>query len=326
MTGSLNGRVVIVTGAGNGIGKQHALLFAREGAKVVVNDLGGSPRGEGADAGAAQTVVDQIRAEGGEAVANGSSVSEFATGQELVDLALETFGDLHVVVPNAGVLRHRHFPEMTEQDWDLVMGVHLKGTFSLCRAAAAYWKGRHDAGHPVDAAIVTTSSPQGLFGGRLFPEETASPFPPELAQANYDTAKAGILGLTLSLATELYRYGVRTNSIVPFATTRLAELYPGAEPLPPGFPGEDWIPMHPRINSQVVAWLATEACPANGTVWNPVLGSRWVTWSQAEAIPIRDGWMDVGEIDRLIREHIGVEPLAVLGTPSGAPTTIPGMT
>ncbi len=312
MTG-LEGRVAIITGAGRGIGRQHALVFGRAGARVVVNDTGGDPHGEGSDPSVAEQVVDQIRGEGGEAVANTSDVSVWSTGAELVHQAIDTFGGLDVVVNNAGVLRHGQIADLQEQDLDRVLAIHLKGHFATTKHAAAYWRSQADAGQTVRASIINTSSPQGLFGGRNYPEETELQFGIEMAQANYDAAKAGILGLTLSCAIELYRYGIRTNALCPFATTRLADLYPDRPPLPPEWPGEEWGPGHPRINSYVAAWLATADCPANGTVWNPALGSLWTTWTQAASIPVEPRWPTIGEIDRLIRDNIGVESLTILG-------------
>jgi NAD(P)-dependent dehydrogenase (short-subunit alcohol dehydrogenase family) len=266
----------------------------------------------------AGAVVVEVRREGGEAVANTSDVSVWSTGQELVDQALETFRDLHVVVNNAGVLRHGQVADMSEQDLDRVLDIHLKGHFTMIKHAAAYWRSQAQAGQDVRASVVNTASPQGLFGGRNFPEETELQFGIEMAQANYDAAKAGILGLTLSCAIELYRYGIRTNALCPFATTRLADLYPGRSPLPPEWPGEEWQPGHPRVNSVLAAWLATEDCPANGTVWNPALNSLWTTWSQAGSIPVADSWQTIEEIDELIRQHIGTEALTVLGRPPKA--------
>jgi NAD(P)-dependent dehydrogenase (short-subunit alcohol dehydrogenase family) len=294
--GALDGRVAIVTGAGHGLGRQHALVMAREGAQVVVNDLGGSARGEGRDASAADAVVEQIRAEGGQAVANYDDVSAWESGERLVNAALNAFGDLHVLVNNAGILRHHHLPDMTEDDWNLVMRVHLGGHFVPSRAAAAYWRERAQAGEYVRASIVNTSSPQGLFGGTLRPDQEISDFPVEMSQANYDAAKAGILGFTLSTARELAPYGVRVNAIAPIASTRMAELYPGAEPVPEA--GEEWHPFHPRNNSFVVAWLATAECAETGTVWGPAFGGlvRYVTWSEAGVVPPRDGWWTVDEV------------------------------
>src|SRR2546421_5956245 len=162
--GALDGRVAIITGAGRGIGREHALLFAREGARVVVNDLGGGTDGSGTDAGPAQLVVDEIRALGGEAVANTDNVADWAGAERLVQTALDAFGDLHVLVNNAGILRDRMLVNMTEQEWDAVIHVHLKGHFVPTRFAAAYWREKTKAGHPVKANVVNTSSTSGLIG------------------------------------------------------------------------------------------------------------------------------------------------------------------
>ena len=316
--GALDGRVVIITGAGNGIGRQHALLFAREGARVVVNDLGCDPHGDGADAGVATRVVEEIKAAGGEAVANTSDVGDWKTGAELVEQALDQFGELHVVVNNAGVLRHMQLADMSENDLDRVLAIHLKGHFSTTHHAGAYWRSRNQAGHEVRAAIVNTASSQGLFGGRNFPQETELPYGIEMAQSNYDAAKGAILSLTLSSSIELLRYGVRTNALCPFATTRLADLYPGSQPLPEEWPGETFAPGHPRQNSYIAAWLATEGCPANGTVWSPSLGIVWNTWTPQGQIPLPERWPTVDEIDRLVSEHVGTDRLSVLGRGSRA--------
>ncbi len=314
----LEGRVAIITGGGRGIGREHALVFARAGARLVVNDTGGDPHGQGHDPTVAEQVVEQIRLEGGEAVANTSDVSVWSTGQELVVQAIDTFGGLDVLVNNAGVLRHGQIADLREEDLDRVLAIHLKGHFTTTKHAAAYWRTRAQAGHTVRASIVNTASPQGLFGGRNYPEQTELQFGIEMAQANYDAAKAGILGLTLSCAIELYRYGIRTNALCPFATTRLADLYPGRPTRPPGWPGEEWCAGHPRINSFVAAWLASVDCPANGTVWNPALGSLWTTWTEAGSMPLEPGWPTIDEIDGLVRAHIGFDALTVLGRPPTA--------
>jgi NAD(P)-dependent dehydrogenase (short-subunit alcohol dehydrogenase family) len=317
--GALEGRVVIITGAGNGIGRQHALVFAREGAQLVLNDTGGDHHGDGSDASVVQRVVDQVVAEGGAAVANTSDVAEWDTGRDLVDQALDTYGALDVVVNNAGILRHSPIADMSAHDFDRVVAVHLRGHFTLTRHAAAHWRARAEAGERVTASIVNTSSPQGLFGGRNHPDETELGFGIAMAQSNYDAAKAGILGLTLSSALELFQYGIRTNALCPFATTRLAELYPGRGALPDDWPGEEPSPGHPRQNSFIAAWLATESCPANGTVWMSSLGTLWQTWSQAGAIPLPEGgWPTVDGIGELVERHIGVGPLTVLGKPREA--------
>src|SRR5438105_11335916 len=223
--GVLDGRVAIITGAGRGLGREHALLFASEGAKVVVNDLGGDPHGEGADRAPAQQVVDEILAMGGEAVANIDSVSDWEGAKRLVDLAVETFGDLHVLVNNAGILRDRVLVNMTEQEWDAVIEVHLRGHFCPTHHAAAYWREQVKSGAEVNAAIVHTSSTSGLF--------------PNPGQANYGAAKSGIATFSQICAKELGRYGVRSNAIAPAALTLMTLQTPGlgeveGEPEDPG--------------------------------------------------------------------------------------------
>src|SRR5919106_2317105 len=198
MTGICDGRVVIVTGAGRGIGRGHALEFARQGARVVVNDIGAALDGTGASASPAQQVVDDIVAAGGEAVVNGDDVSDWAGAERLVATALDTFGRLDVVVNNAGIVRDRMFVSSEEDEWDAVLRVHLKGHVAVARHAAEHWRARAKAGEPVDARIVNTSSGAGLMGSG--------------GQSAYSAAKAGIATLTLVQAAELGRYGVTANA------------------------------------------------------------------------------------------------------------------
>src|SRR5579871_5175566 len=195
--GALDGRVAIITGAGRGIGREHALLFAAEGAKVVVNDLGGGLHGESEATSAAEQVVEEIRSFGGEAIANHDDVADWAGGQHLVRSAVEHFGDLHVLVNNAGILRDRVLVNLSEEDWDSVIKVHLKGHFVPSRHAAAYWRERAKEGHEVKASIINTSSTSGLLGN--------------IGQSNYGAAKAGIAAFTVIIADELGRYGVRAR-------------------------------------------------------------------------------------------------------------------
>ncbi len=209
MSGMCEGRVAIVTGAGRGIGREYALMLAEEGAKVVVNDLGGSRDGTGADASPAQQVVDEITAMGGEAAVNGADVSDFQAASEMIDQAVETFGGLDVVVNNAGILRDRMLTNMTEEEWDLVIKVHLKGTFAPAHHAAAYWRGRSKDGQDNDARIINTTSVSGIYGN--------------VGQTNYGAAKQGIAAFTFIAALELARYGVTVNAIAPGALTRLTE-------------------------------------------------------------------------------------------------------
>jgi NAD(P)-dependent dehydrogenase (short-subunit alcohol dehydrogenase family) len=212
--GLFEGKVAIVTGAGRGIGRAEALLLASEGARVVVNDLGGAAGGEGADAGPAQQVVDEIVAAGGEAVANTDSVSSWSGAERLVAQAVDTFGGLDVLVNNAGILRDAMSFSMTEADWDAVIDVHLKGHFCTTHFAGIHWRAASKAaGGPVEGAIVNTASESGLYGNA--------------GQANYAAAKAGIASLTIVVARELERYGVRVNAIAPVARTRLTEAVAG---------------------------------------------------------------------------------------------------
>jgi NAD(P)-dependent dehydrogenase (short-subunit alcohol dehydrogenase family) len=203
------GRIVIITGAGRGIGRAHALEFARQGAKVVVNDLGGEADGTGSSSGPAQAVVEEIQAMGGEAVANADDIADFKAAGNIVKLALDSFGGLDVVVNNAGFLRDRMFASSTEEDWDAIMRVHLKGHYCVSRHACQYWRDRSKAKEPVDARIINTSSGAGLQGS--------------VGQHNYSAAKAGIATLTLVQAAELGRYGITANAIAPAARTRMTE-------------------------------------------------------------------------------------------------------
>jgi NAD(P)-dependent dehydrogenase (short-subunit alcohol dehydrogenase family) len=212
--GSFDGKVAIVTGAGRGIGRAEALLLASEGAKVVVNDLGGSPEGTGADQGPAQQVVDEIVAAGGQAIADTGSVSSWADAEAMVAKAVDTYGQLDVVINNAGILRDKMSFNMEEAEWDVVIDVHLKGHFCVARHAAAHWRARAKAtGEPVGATLVNTTSESGLYGNA--------------GQVNYAAAKAGIASMTIVMARELERVGVRVNCIAPVARTRLTEALAG---------------------------------------------------------------------------------------------------
>src|SRR5436190_4226098 len=251
--GALDGRVAIITGAGRGLGREHALLFASLGAKVVVNDLGGDMHGEGGDPSSAMQTVDDIKAMGGEAVVNGDNVADWDGAQRMVQQAIDACGDLHVLVNNAGILRDRVIINMTEAEWDAVIAVHLKGHFVPTRWAAAYWREQSKAGKDVKAAIVNTSSTSGLIGNA--------------GQANYGAAKAGLGAFTVIAAQELPRYGVRVNGIAPAARTRLTESTPGLGDIvkAPDEGGFDvW---DPGNISPLVAYLAEENCPANGKMF-----------------------------------------------------------
>ena len=249
--GFLDGRVTIITGGGRGLGRAHALAFAADGAKVVVNDLGSDSQGSGGDPQTAEAVVEEIRSNGGDAVVNHDDVSSWEGGQRLVQTAIDTYGGLDVLINNAGVLRDRALVHMSEEEWDTVTTVHLKGHFVPTRFAAAYWREQAKAGSPRRASVIHTSSTSGLLGNP--------------GQTNYGAAKAGVAAFSEICAQELSRYGVRSNCIVPAARTRLTESTPGLSDMVAA-PGDDnafdlWDPANV---SPVVAYLATEDCPLNG--------------------------------------------------------------
>jgi len=284
--GALDGRIAIITGAGRGIGREHALLFASEGAKVVINDLGGAADGTGDDRTPAQQVADEIKALGGEAVANADTVAYWEGAQPLVNSAVEAFGDLHVLVNNAGILRDRVLVNMTEEEWDAVIHVHLKGHFAPTRWAATYWREQSKAGKEVKASVINTSSTSGLIGNP--------------GQANYGAAKAGIGAFTVICAQELVRYGVRCNGIAPAARTRLTEATPGLGDVvkAPEDPGKFDI-WDPANISPLVAYLATEGCPANGKMFFVQGGQVKVMsgWAMGEGVERQERWT-VAELER----------------------------
>src|SRR3954449_7602436 len=218
---NLDGKVAIVTGAGRGIGREHALALARAGAKVVVNDLGAALSGEGRDDTPAQQVLQEIEAMGGATVANDANVADFAGAAAMVQQALDHFGRLDILVNNAGILRDRMLVNMSEAEWDAVINVHLKGHFAPTRHAAAHWRELSKAGEEVRARVINTSSPSGVFGN--------------IGQANYGAAKAGIAAFTVIAAQELHRYGVTVNCLAPNARTRMTESAFGELPPPDGF-------------------------------------------------------------------------------------------
>ncbi|KFZ77222.1 short-chain dehydrogenase [Amycolatopsis sp. MJM2582] len=278
--GALDGRVAVITGAGRGIGREHALLFAREGASVVVNDLGGANDGSGSDAGPAQEVVDEIRAAGGKAVANTANVADWAGAAELVTQAVEEFGKLDVVVNNAGILRDAFIAGLEESQWDSVIAVHLKGHAAVLRHAAAYWKATSKAGEPVAGSVINTASASGTTL-------------PNAGQANYGAAKAGIAALTLVAAEELERYGVRVNAIAPIARTRLTLATPGmgaifAQEVEEG----EFDAFSPANISPLVAYLATEKCPLTGKVFAVQGGaiSELAGWHDVKVIETEAAW------------------------------------
>ncbi|MFI0989507.1 SDR family oxidoreductase [Streptomyces exfoliatus] len=243
MPGLCNGRVVIVTGAGRGLGRAHALAFAAEGAEVVVNDLGVAPDGSGGESGPAQRVVDEIRAAGGEAVAHGGDIATPDGAASLITTALETFGRVDTLVNNAGFLRDRMLVNLDEDAWDAVMRVHLKGHFLPLKYATAHWRAEAKAGRRPEARVIHTSSGAGLLGS--------------VGQGNYAAAKAGIVGLTLVAAAETARYGVQVNAIAPAARTRMTERTFAEAMAAPENGAFD--AMAPENVSPLVVWLGSAA-------------------------------------------------------------------
>jgi NAD(P)-dependent dehydrogenase (short-subunit alcohol dehydrogenase family) len=265
--GSLEGRVAIITGAGRGLGRAHALLFAQEGAKVVVNDLGPE----------AEEVAEEIRAAGGEAVATSQDVTDWDGGAAMVDLALRAFGRLDVLVNNAGILRDRVLVNMSEEEWDVVVAVHMKGHFIPTRFAAAHWREQVKQGETVQASIIHTSSTSGLLGNP--------------GQTNYGAAKAGIGAFSIICAQELGRYGVRSNCIAPAARTRLTEATPGLGEVVAA-PSEGFDVWDPANVSPLVAYLATADCGVTGKTFFVQGGTVRLMqpWTLAERIERDSRW------------------------------------
>jgi NAD(P)-dependent dehydrogenase (short-subunit alcohol dehydrogenase family) len=294
---SLAGKVAVVTGAGRGIGREHALGLARAGAAVVVNDRGVSIAGTGSDQLPAQKVVDEIQAEGGGAVANTEDVADFDGAKRLVDQAVDAFGRLDILVNNAGILRDRMLVNMAEDDWDSVIAVHLKGHFAPSRHAAAYWRERVKAGETVRGRIISTSSPSGLFGN--------------VGQTNYGAAKAGIAAFTMIAAQELQRYGVTVNCIAPNGRTRMSEsAFQIPESQEDGYDALD-----PKHNTAIVVALASdEAQGITGQVFHVYGGvvNCLQPWCGGEAFVADHGWDSDALLDELLaRFPNGVAPLGM---------------
>ena len=275
--GTLDGRVAIITGAGRGLGREHALLFASQGAKVVVNVLGGANDGSGSDMTPAQQTVADIKAMGGEAIVNGDNVADWAGAKRMVDSAIETFGDLDILVNNAGILRDRVLVNMSESEWDSVIQVHLKGHFAPTHHAAAYWREQAKAGITKPRNLVHTSSTSGLFSNP--------------GQANYGAAKSGIATFSQICAKELSRYNVKSNAIAPAARTRLTMATPGLEDVMAAKDGkfDEWDPANV---SPLVAYLASGLCEFSGETFYVQGGqvTRVATWAMAEEIKQDDRW------------------------------------
>ncbi len=296
--GALAGRVAVVTGAGRGIGRQHALLFAAEGARVVVNDLGCAPDGTGSDPVVAQRVVEEIRAAGGEAVASTHDVADPDGAARLVQTALAEFGDLHVLVNNAGILRDRMLVTMEDGDWDAVLRTHLTGHFLPTRAAAQHWRAKSKAGRPVEASVVCTTSVSGLFG--------------MVGQTNYGPAKSGVATFAMIAAEELGRYGVRVNAIAPAAMTRLTQPpVDGRLPMEAPPPADDggFAPYDPGHVSPFVGYLATRDCPITGRVFYVQGGGvhLFQPWAVVDAITKTDERWTIAELEKEAARFATVE-------------------
>jgi NAD(P)-dependent dehydrogenase (short-subunit alcohol dehydrogenase family) len=273
MSGLCQDRVVVITGAGGGIGRGYALAFANQGAKVVVNDRGGSRDGTGASAGAAQAVVDEIVAAGGEAVANTDDISSWDGAKRLIDQAVGSYGRLDVLVNNAGILRDKMIVSMEESDWDSVIDVHLKGTFVTTRHAAAYWRGVAKDGGVTDGRVINTTSPSGLYGS--------------VGQGNYGAAKAGIASFTIIAARELGRYGVTVNAIAPTALTRMTEDVPfmaNAQADEVGFNEMD-----PENIAPLAVWLGS---PLSKDI------TERVFWVWGGRVAVLEGWVAGPSVDK----------------------------
>jgi NAD(P)-dependent dehydrogenase (short-subunit alcohol dehydrogenase family) len=300
--GLLDGRVVIVTGGGRGLGRAHCLALAGAGATVVVNDLGVGVRGEAGDdeRPPAELVVEEIEGGGGSAMVDVTSVADWDGMEALVARTVERYGALHAVVNNAGMLRDRMLTSLTEDDFDAVLGVHLKGTFALTRHACAHWRERAKAGESVSGRVVSTTSGAGLWGN--------------VGQTNYGAAKAAIAMFTKTVALEMERYGVTANSLSPIAATRMTMSTPLLAAARDGGAGADvgWDPLDPANASPVVAWLCSEA---SGWLTGAVLRVDGSTVSPVDGWTVREGYtaqggeaLELDEVDHGLRKAFGISP------------------
>lgn len=293
MTGQCQDRVVIVTGAGRGLGRAHALEFARQGAKVLVNDLGVDRDGTGESRSPAQQVVDEIRSAGGTAEVNDADVADWDQAKIMINQAVETWGRLDTLVCNAGFLRDRMLVNMSEEEWDAVVRVHLKGHFAPARHAAAYWRDQTKAGEEVTARVVNTSSGAGLLGS--------------IGQGNYAAAKAGIATLTIQQAAEWGRYGVQVNAIAPDARTRMTEgiFYSSDDVTSEEFDEKD-----PANASPLVVWLGSAECDVTGRMFEITGGELNVCdgWQHGKVVSVGNRRYDAGEIASAVHESIAATP------------------
>src|SRR6266581_4417457 len=291
----LDGKVAIVTGAGRGIGREEALMMAKHGAKVVVNDLGGHFDGTGQSRSPAEDVVKEIRSAGGQAVANFESVTDFKSAKRIIDCAIDNFGKLNIVVNNAGILRDRMIFNMAEEDWDAVVAVHLKGTFNMCRHACEYWREEHKKGNELNGRIINTSSDAGLLGN--------------VGQSNYGACKAAVAAMAIIIGQEMKKYGVTANAIAPIARTRLTV---DATPSTAAIMGREvgagqFDAFAPQHISPLVAWLASDdAKDVHGEVFRVGAGTVWLMqgWHSVGKASKRAVW-DAAELGTALKAELG---------------------
>ena len=278
--GCLQGRVAVVTGGGRGLGRSYALALAQHGASVVVNDLGSDLHGEGLDPSAAQSVVGEITASGGRAITSGHDISDWTQAKALIETTVKSFGRIDVLVNNAGILRDRLFANMSEDDWDAVIRVHLKGHAAPARHAMDYWRSETKAGRAVNASIIHTTSVAGLVGS--------------FGQANYAAAKLAVVGLSRTLALEGIKYGVRSNAVSPSARTRIeTSLQPPPEGIFDTFSPDNVAPL--------ICWLARADCPATGQVFQAYGNRIGIIAPSAIAVDVRaDGRWTIEDVDKAL--------------------------
>ncbi len=291
----LDGKVAVITGAGRGIGREEALLLAKHGCKVVVNDLGGHFDGTGQSRSPAEDVVKEIRSAGGEAVANFESVTDFKSAKRIIDCAIDNFGKLSIVVNNAGILRDRMIFNMSEEDWDAVVAVHLKGTFNLARHASAYWREQHKAGNQLNGRLINTSSDSGILGNA--------------GQSNYGSAKAAVAAMAIIVDREMNRYGVTANAIAPVARTRLTiDATPQTAAGMGTVKSGEWDPFGPANVAPLVAWLGSDdAKDVHGEVFRVGMGNVWLMkgWHSVGRVSKKGSMWDPAELGAKLKEELG---------------------
>jgi NAD(P)-dependent dehydrogenase (short-subunit alcohol dehydrogenase family) len=291
----LDGKVAVITGAGRGIGREEALMLAKHGCKVVVNDLGGHFDGTGQSRSPAEDVVKEIRSAGGEAVANFESVTDFKSAKRIVDCAIDNFGKLSIVVNNAGILRDRMIFNMSEEDWDAVVAVHLKGSFNLARHASAYWREQHKAGNQLNGRLINTSSDSGILGNA--------------GQSNYGSAKAAVAAMAIIVDREMNRYGVTANAIAPVARTRLTiDATPQTAASMGTVKAGEWDPFGPANVAPLVAWLGSDdAKDIHGEVFRVGMGNVWLMkgWHSVGRVSKKGSLWDPAELGAKLKEELG---------------------